>query len=620
MLTKQQSIIRQLAYGFGVVMLLLFAAGAWNTREATRVARNAEDLRRQVSGQTKPATDILEAAQEVAIATGYYTRTQTKNELEAARAQFAVLIRALRPLNVAAHADPADDGAKKFIKTLIPLIRTWSKTFDEVGKEIEISNRSVRGLGAQASLLISVFTQQAAGAIEYPPGVNAAAARQMFQTSVFKLGEMQNAVLFTYAAQDPVFAEKAAPTLAAFRAEFEKVRATIPPGDTKDLFDELSGSIKDFADELSDLPKSYRRRIEKLRELDLAGHAVIAAITPVLDRGMETTLAASIDNTARADRLVAGLGLLALLVPALGILIGFFIGRNVIRSLTDVIVRLRSGSAKTTELARLVATASRSLADGANTQAASLEESGASLEELSSMTRRNAESAAAGRASAGQALAATQACAAHMERMKTVMNSIQASSAEITKINRQIDEVAFLTNILALNAAIEAARAGAAGAGFAVVAEEVRALAGRSAEAARETAEKVADASRRSDQGAEACRSVAAGLEEILARANDVNGLVAEIATASSEQSMGIEQVTSSITQIDKVTQNNAAEADHTAASSAAFDAETEKLAAVIDDLQSLIGGSSRAGRGADVTSDLSPSAAGRSALASASA
>lgn len=591
---QKTSIVRQLTYGFGVILFLLFAAGAWNTREAVRVAKNAEELRRQVSGQTKPATDVLKAAQEVAIATGYYTRTQTKDQYKIARDQFNSLFRSLRPLQFAANADPADPGAKEFVRTLAPLIRKWRDVFAEVEKEIEISNRSVRGLGAQSSLLISVFTQQATGSAEYSPGVNAAAARQMFQSSVFKLGEMQNAVLFTYASQDPMFAEKAAPTLASFKAEFEKVRSTLPAGDTKDLFDELNSSIKDFSDELTDLPQSYRRRIEKLRQLDLAGHGVISAITPVLDRGMDTTLRASLDNTSRADRLVAGLGLLALLVPALGIIIGFFIGRNVIRSLSNVIVRLRAGSAKTAELARMVSTASRSLADGANTQASSLEESGASLEELSGMTRRNAESAASSRVSAGQALAATQACVAHMERMNTVMNAIQASSSEITKINRQIDEVAFLTNILALNAAIEAARAGAAGAGFAVVADEVRALAQRSAQAARETSEKVADASRRSHQGAEACASVAAGLEEILSRANEVNGLVSEIATASSEQSLGLEQVTTSISQIDKVTQNNAAQADHTAASSAAFDAETENLAVIIEDLQALIGGSAK--------------------------
>jgi len=214
------------------------------------------------------------------------------------------------------------------------------------------------------------------------------------------------------------------------------------------------------------------------------------------------------------------------------------------------------------------------------------------------MTRRNAGSADSGLTAASRAHAAAQACVNHMAHMQSVMDSIKASSAEITAINRQIDEVAFMTNILALNAAIEAARAGSAGAGFAVVADEVRGLAGRSAEAARETAGKVADASRRSDQGVEACRSVAEGLQEILVMTKEVNSLVAEIATGTSEQNRGLEQVTTSISQIDKVTQSNASEADQTAASASAFDSEAENLAISIADLQALIGGRSQAKHG----------------------
>jgi methyl-accepting chemotaxis protein len=175
--------------------------------------------------------------------------------------------------------------------------------------------------------------------------------------------------------------------------------------------------------------------------------------------------------------------------------------------------------------------------------------------------------------------------------MNTAMDAIKGASAGIAKIIKTIDEIAFQTNILALNAAVEAARAGEAGAGFAVVADEVRALAQRSATAAKETAAKIEDSVSKSKHGAEVCTKVAAGLQEITHKSRGVDDLIAEIATASHEQTSGISQVNEAVSQMDKAVQASAARAEEGASVSHELITQSQSLQKCVQDLQQLVGG-----------------------------
>ena len=240
--------------------------------------------------------------------------------------------------------------------------------------------------------------------------------------------------------------------------------------------------------------------------------------------------------------------------------------------------------------AREVSAASQTLATGASEQAASLEEVSATLEELVSMTKRNAEHAQLGKASAAGARAAAETGAQEMERMQAAMTAINQSSLEISKIIKTIDEIAFQTNILALNAAVEAARAGEAGAGFAVVADEVRSLAQRSAMAARETADKIAVATERSGQGVQLSSRVATELNSIVNQIREVDRLVVEVASGSHEQKVGLEQISTTITRMDQMTQANAATAEETASASAILTTKSDELHDASARLAKLVG------------------------------
>jgi methyl-accepting chemotaxis protein len=275
------------------------------------------------------------------------------------------------------------------------------------------------------------------------------------------------------------------------------------------------------------------------------------------------------------------------------LLLGWVIIRGTNRALRQIASTLKGASEQVSAAASQVSSASQTLAAGSSEQAASLEETSASLEEINSMTKRNADSADNARTLSNDTSQATDVGTRQMGEMVSAMTDIKASSDNIAKIIKTIDEIAFQTNILALNAAVEAARAGEAGAGFAVVADEVRALAQRAAQAAKETAEKIDDSIAKSGHGVEISRKVAEGLKEINVKARQVTELVGEIAKASTEQTQGLSQVNTAVSQMDHVTQSNAASAEETAAAAEELNAQAMTLLDSVGELMQLVGGAS---------------------------
>jgi methyl-accepting chemotaxis protein len=283
-------------------------------------------------------------------------------------------------------------------------------------------------------------------------------------------------------------------------------------------------------------------------------------------------------------------GTFALCVVAAVVFWGLM-SRSIIRPIKVVADALASGSDQTSATAGQVSAASQSLAEGASEQAAALEETSSSLEEMSSITRHNKETASKVKELSSQARQAGDAGVRDMAEMTAAMNAIKASSDDIAKIIKTIDEIAFQTNILALNAAVEAARAGEAGMGFAVVANEVRNLAQRSAQAAKESAAKIEDAVQKSALGTVMSAKVAKSLEEIVGKARQVDKLASEVAAASQEQNQGIEQVNKAVSQMDKVTQSNASSSEESAGAAEELNTQADALKDVVAELLKLVGG-----------------------------
>ena len=269
----------------------------------------------------------------------------------------------------------------------------------------------------------------------------------------------------------------------------------------------------------------------------------------------------------------------------------FMIARAISNPLNRISSMMSEGADQVASASGQVSAASQSLAEGATEQAASLEETSSSLEEMASMTKQNADNAQQANALAVQAKKAADEGSEAMERMNHAINDIQKSSDQTAKIIKVIDEIAFQTNLLALNAAVEAARAGEAGKGFAVVAEEVRNLAMRSAEAAKNTSSLIEESVKNSNNGVEMVDEVAKKLTEITSTIAKVNDLVSEISAASNEQAQGIDQINQAVSQMDKVTQGNAANAEESASASEEMSAQASQMKDMVGELVAVIRG-----------------------------
>ncbi len=225
-----------------------------------------------------------------------------------------------------------------------------------------------------------------------------------------------------------------------------------------------------------------------------------------------------------------------------------------------------------------VSDSSMALSQGATEQASSIEQLTASLEEISSQTELNAKNANKANELAENAKDHAERGNNQMKEMLRAMEEINESSANISKIIKVIDEIAFQTNILALNAAVEAARAGQHGKGFAVVAEEVRNLAARSANAAKETTDMIEGSIKKTEAGTKIANETAEALNEIVSGVAKVTALVSDIAIASNEQASGIAQINQGVMQISEVVQNNSATSEESASASEELSSQAELL------------------------------------------
>ncbi len=307
----------------------------------------------------------------------------------------------------------------------------------------------------------------------------------------------------------------------------------------------------------------------------------VAALAPSEEIFAEATRARNL------NLILAGAGILAMLVLL------FFLVRMLTKPLSWAVETLTSGADQVAAAASQVASAAQNLAAGSSEQAASLEETSASLEEIVSMVRSTSDNASqADNLTAKSSERLAQAAQA-MDSMAQAMTQIGEAGQAIGKVVKSIDEIAFQTNLLALNAAVEAARAGEAGAGFAVVAEEVRNLALRAAQAAKNTQELIEGTVTSIQDGSRLVAQAQEGFGQVAQASQEVGGLIGQIASASREQTQGVDQVNLAVSQMDKVVQANAAHAEESASAAEELKAQAASLLDVTGRLQTLVHGGS---------------------------
>ncbi len=307
---------------------------------------------------------------------------------------------------------------------------------------------------------------------------------------------------------------------------------------------------------------------------------------------------------APARRIAITIACTALATILLGLAISWLVARRIANPLSDIASRLGSSATATARISDESSANSHSLAQGASEQAAAIEETSSSLVELDTRSRANTSDAHNAKELASQTRESVDLGAEAMSQMVAAINQIKNSGDSIATIIKSIDEISFQTNLLALNAAVEAARAGEAGAGFSVVAEEVRMLAQRSAAAAHETSDMINDVVESTHKGVKISEEVSAVLSSIKDRTGQLDTIVAQVFEASNAQSSSISQLNQTMTQMGQVTQNNATASEETAANADHLRTHTVSLRKIVAEIELLVDG-----KATDLENHVKPSA-----------
>jgi methyl-accepting chemotaxis protein len=378
---------------------------------------------------------------------------------------------------------------------------------------------------------------------------------------------------------------------------FDKYEALLADDEDRNNFSDLKLKRQAFVairDELLAAVKANDTVQAKTLELKLGGafDALMSSYQVLqswnIEDGKHTadSIYASTNSQVRMSSSLSVLGLLFML------LVGWLMIRSINKSLTSIIDLLHGSSKELTGASSEVASSGQSLAQAVSEQAASLEETAATIEEVSAGIRQTAEHSKTAETLSSAAETSSQRGLQAMTDMVKAIEEIRTAADQTAHIVKTIDEIAFQTNLLALNAAVEAARAGEAGKGFAVVAEEVRNLAQRSAGAAKDTAQRISQSVQLAESGVRVSSTAAECLNEIQAHSVKVTSIVKEMASASREQAVAVEQINTATRELDKVTQQNSAVAEESAAAGEQLLAQVRVLDDMVDRLTALVRGS----------------------------
>ncbi|MCX6899571.1 MAG: methyl-accepting chemotaxis protein [Verrucomicrobia bacterium] len=620
-MSKKIRLSVKIAFGFSVLIAIMLAIGVNTVRELRGIERwsvdvndqavplliksmnierqsqaaIAEDLRYQLTGDSRQvaliSTNMVEIKNSIRetldLATQYnlYNKQQLARQARDAANDYTELFHRVSDQveQIAALRRQMQENEDRFHNACRAMYaaeqRSSLKSIDEMiaGKMTTVSTNAPT---IRESMVVDLEARLKDGAI----------CRDVVDLSHEAMIALQRADIY----RDPVLASAALTNLEAINTKLEELKTTLD-AENVPAFDACRKAARDYRTTTENLVTAWRNQQSLQKKGEEISGQMLRQAREIAEHGI-TQVRVSSSNAVQSvanSFLTIGLGIaLAMIV---GALFSITLSRSITTPISRIITELSSGAEQVASVSNQVASSSQQLAQGAGEQASNLEETSASLEEMASMTRQNADNAIKTDKLMSETKNMVLDGVNSMKSVSVVIGGIRQSAKEMAKIIKTIDEIAFQTNLLALNAAVEAARAGDAGRGFAVVAEEVRNLARRSTEAARNTANLIEDAQKNAETGVQATEQLAGSLNKIQDSALKVAALVAEITAGSRQQAQGIGQVNVAVSEMDRVVQQNAANAEESASAAEELSAQAQELHTLVEGLMELVKGSETA-------------------------
>jgi len=592
----------KIAFGFGILIIISIILGVVAVYNMSNAKNNAIKLDDEYREEVALVSQIERRVQRYMFNMRGYGFTEDKKFLDLANDDLGRIKESLEKTKTLSEKFPDLDILSRNVAAIISKISDYENLSKSTADKITAMQSDRASMDSSAA----IFTKNCS---DFLDSQNSAFQKELdADTSRQQLKERMTKITVVNDVMDLSDAVKVANFKSQALRDTEGVKGAMPK------FDDIAKKIVDLRaitkqdvnikqlDDISSSAASYKKALVALIENWTAVNELGVKRAVVGDSALalarETSLAA-LDGMAKVSKeSVSGLsasskimliGLFSALVA--GCLLAFFITRSITGPVRNVIEGLGEGANQVAAAAGQVSGASQSLAEGASEQAASLEETSSSLEEMSSMTKRNADNAAQADSLMRETNTVVNKASRSMTDLTKSIGEISDASRQTQKIIKTIDEIAFQTNLLALNAAVEAARAGEAGAGFAVVAEEVRNLALRSADAAKNTASMIEDTVKKVNDGTVLLDQTNTAFAEVSTSTSKVGELVSEISAASDEQAKGIEQINRAVAEMDKVTQQNAANAEESASASEELSAQSQQMMDYVGQLTAIVGG-----------------------------
>ncbi|NLK61964.1 MAG: methyl-accepting chemotaxis protein, partial [Fusobacteria bacterium] len=392
------------------------------------------------------------------------------------------------------------------------------------------------------------------------------------------VAKINEAVWTSQVRRDPKILIEVIPLLDTILPPLQLARSESGIKSNQDNLDNMIKSATNYRDASNELVKNWLELLELNVKRNALGSEIRDIVNKLSDNGIKDTRVLT-QNTKDLLNLLKNMIIIALIIAILiGIVAAYIIIKSITRPIDKIVGELSESAGQVSAASMQLSDASHELAESSTEQAASIEETASTLSESSSMVQQNTENTKQTSILVQETKYAAETGNNEMKNMMEAMNGIKKSSDAIGKIIKVIDDIAFQTNILALNAAVEAARAGDAGMGFAVVAEEVRNLAQRSAQAANDTATMIAENINISEKGVLLAQKVAEALKVINTKADKVDDIMQEVLAASIEQTQGISQINRAISQMEQVTHNIASTAEESSSASSELNAQAENM------------------------------------------